>query len=402
MKLLHPQKRLGPRGFLACTLAVNMLVIMAIDMYAPALPGMTQELGVSPSVLNLTMFAFFFMSALGVFVAGPLSDRIGRRPVMLGASVLFTLGSLGCAFTGGIAGLVFFRVLQALAYGAVTAVESALVKDAFAGRDLQLAMTLVQSLIVVGPVIAPFLGTFLLSVGGWREIFLVLAAFGAACIVCSLLISETLVPENRMQGGVLATLGHTARSFGGFLGERRFVTLALVMALASIPYTAFLATVSYIVLDEFAQDYLVYCIVYAVVALTSVAAPFLYIALSRRLSILQVLVLSLALCAVSAAAMLPLGAVSAFWFTAAFVPFVLAEGIIRPMAFMVLLDQPPERVGAASSLVNLMYSIFSSVGTVLGTLGWSSYILGLGAILAVTTALMVALSALYAKARREG
>lgn len=402
MRLAVPQKRLGPRGFLACALAINMMVIMAIDMYTPALPGLKRELAVSASTLNLTMFAFFFMSALGVFVAGPLSDRFGRRPPLVGASVLFLLGSIACALAPGIGVLVFGRVLQAVGYGAVATVETALVKDAFEGDDLQFAMTMLQSLIVAGPVIAPFLGTFVLTVAGWRDIFWVLALMGIACLVCSLLISETLAPEHRMKGGVLGSLGQSTRSFGTLLKAPRFSSLALTLAFAAVPYAAFLAAVSYILLDEFQTGYLTYSIVYAVVSLTSVSAPFLYMRLSRGLSVPKILAVSLWASIVAAVLMLTAGRVSPALFCVSFMPFVLAEGVIRPMSFVVLLDQPPELVGSASALVNLMYSIFSSAGTVVATLEWPSFTLGLGVVLAASSAAMVLFSSLFVRARRAG
>ena len=100
MKLVVPQRLLGPRMFLACALMVELLIIMAIDMYVPALPSMQREFGVTAAYLNLTMFAFFAVGAVGVVLAGPMSDRLGRKPVVVAGCVLFTASSLGCARRG--------------------------------------------------------------------------------------------------------------------------------------------------------------------------------------------------------------------------------------------------------------------------------------------------------------
>lgn len=402
LELATPQRRLGPAAFLASALGINMMAIMAVDMYTPALPGLTRELSVSASTLNLTMFAFFFMSALGVFVAAPVSDRFGRRPMILAGSILFAAGSAACAVAGGIALLVAGRVLQALGYGAIIAVETAMMKDAFAGASLQFAMTLLQSFVVIGPVIAPFLGTFMLSVAGWRDIFWLLAAMGAACTVLSLLISETLPTAHRTAGGVASSLAQSIRTFGTLLSGKRFTSLATTLALAAVPYMAFLAVVPYILLDEFGTGYLEYSIIYAVIALGSVAAPFIYLRMSHGMGTNQMLGASIAACILSSALMLTCGRMTPAGFCIAFMPFVLAEGVIRPMSFVILLDQPPERVGAASSLVNLMYSIFGSAGTVLATAGWPNFTLGLGVILAGCTTAMAATGAAFALSLRNG
>ncbi|MDY2626542.1 MAG: MFS transporter [Coriobacteriales bacterium] len=401
MKLEQPQKRLGPRGFLACALGINMLVVMAIDMYTPALPGMTRELGLSASVLNLTMFAFFLISALGTFIAAPLSDRLGRHPVLVGACVFFTLGSAGCALASGIVGLVVFRMCQAMGFGAVAALETALIKDSFSGRDLQISMTLLQSLIIVGPIVAPFLGSFILTVGGWRHIFWVLTGFGVVELALSLMISETLPADKRLAGGVLETLGQTTGTFKVLLGRRRFSSLAVLLGMAAIPYAAFLAVVSYILLDDFGMTYLGYSVIYAVVASMSVVAPFVYMGLSRKFSVNVILKISIGLSLASAALMLAAGRWTPLWFCLAFLPFVLAEGVVRPMSFVVLLDQPVERVGAASSLANLVYSIMSSLGTVLATLEWPSYTLGLGALLLACSLAMAVSYLVFSRTVRE-
>lgn len=166
MQLSAPQEHLGARGFLACALVIGTLLIFAIDLYVPALPVMQRELEVSASFLNLTMFAFFFFGAFGVLLGGPISDRLGRKRPYLASIALFAAASFGCMLAGGVWELVVFRSLQALAYGMEAAIRTALVKDAYEGESLKLAMTLVQSLMIVGPALAPFLGSFLVLAFG--------------------------------------------------------------------------------------------------------------------------------------------------------------------------------------------------------------------------------------------
>ncbi len=391
MQLSAPQQHLGARGFLACALVIGTLLIFAIDLYVPALPVMQRELGVSASFLNLTMFAFFFFGAFGVLLGGPISDRLGRKRPYLASIALFAAASFGCMLAGGVWELVVFRSLQALAFGMEAAIRTALVKDAYEGESLKLAMTLVQSLMIVGPAVAPFLGSFLVLALGWRGVFGFLAVAGVVSLCLACLMSETLRHEHRLQGGVLDSFRGTLDNTRTLLSQRGFTALALIMGVIAVPYFAWIATVSYIMVDFFQVDYLVYSLVYAATSAVSIVAPYVYIVLSKRLGVRQLVVLCIALGALSTALLAAWGSCGPLAFAVAFAPFALAEGIVRPMAYVVLLDQPQRLVGAASSFTNFLYNVITALATVLATLPWISYVTGLAVLGACSVALIVAL-----------
>lgn len=399
MQLATPQKRLGPRTFFLAVLTINLMSILSIDMYVPALPSMQRSFDVSIGYLNLTMFAFFLFSALGMLFAGPLSDKVGRKPLILGASVIFATSSLACALAPNVEMLVLFRVTQSIGNGAITALATALIQDAYTEKDLQMAMTTLQSLIIIGPAVAPFLGTLMLSLTDWRGIFLFLAACGVVAVALSLLISETHRPVRRAGGearqeGLLAGMRVLGR-------DRSFMSLSVLMGAAGVPYFAFIATVSYILMDYFGASYLDYSLVYAATSCITIAAPYLYIALSKRMGTKRIVRLCIALVAASAVCMLAFGHSGPWLFFLAMVPYTIAEGIVRPMAFVVLLDQPEDRVGTASSFANFCYGILTSVATVLATFEWPTLILGLAVITCGTAAVMAALH-VWGNAKKRG
>ena len=352
---------------------------------------MQRELEVSASFLNLTMFAFFFFGAFGVLLGGPISDRLGRKRPYLASIALFAAASFGCMLAGEVWELVVFRSLQALAYGMEAAIRTALVKDAYEGESLKLAMTLVQSLMIVGPALALFLGSFLVLAFGWRGVFCFLGAAGAVSLCLASLMSETLAPEHRLQGGVLDSFRGTFEHTRTLLSQRGFTALALIMGVIAVPYFAWIATVSYIMVDFFQTDYLVYSLVYAAMSVVSIIAPYVYIVLSKLMSVRQLVVLCIVLGAASTALLAGLGASGPFAFAVAFVPFALAEGIVRPMAYVVLLDQPQRLVGAASSFTNFLYNVITALATVLATLPWTNYVSGLAVLGACSVALIVTL-----------
>lgn len=199
----HATETPRPRAFLACVLVINTTLILAIDMYVPALPGLLHEFDTTASFLNLTMFMFMFVSAFAILVSGPLSDKFGRKPVLVASCAIFAVSSFGCALSTSVLMLTTFRIGQAVGFGLVETDVTALIKDAYADKDLKFAMSLLQSLVIIGPVLAPFLGTLLLSIGGWREIFIALAVMGSVDLVFAFLITETLQPSQRLASGVI-------------------------------------------------------------------------------------------------------------------------------------------------------------------------------------------------------
>ena len=393
MQFATPQKHLGPRAFLACVLVINASFILAIDMYVPALPGLLHEFDTTASFLNLTMFMFMFVSAFAILVSGPLCDKFGRKPVLVASAAIFAASSVGCALSTSVLMLTVFRVGQAIGFGLVETDVTALIKDAYADKDLKFAMSMLQSLVIIGPVLAPFLGTLFLSIGGWREIFVALAVMGVIDLFLAMLVTETLLPEQRLASGILPALRDTLSRGRALLTRRAFCAMALIVALAGLPYMGYIAVASYILLDDFGASYLVYNLVYAGICGVSVIAPFVYLRISKVMKpkplTLFCIVLGLA-GAVLTWLFGPLGPLALFL---CFMPYALMEGIIRPHAFVILLDQPPEQVGSASAIVNFIYTVLGAVGTVVMTLPWASYVGGLAIVMGACSVLMLLLYA---------
>ena len=384
LKLAIEQKRLGARAFLACVVSVELIQILAIDMYTPALPTMQQSFGVSALSLNNTVFSFLFASTFSMVLAGPISDRFGRRPVFLAGCILFTAGSLVCCTSPSVEVLVAARAVEALGCGCSLTLSGALVQDAYKGNDLKLAMTLLQSLVIAGPVLAPFLGSFAVSHVGWRGIFWGLTAGGAVTIVLSCLISETYdaaANEGKKLGATLLGMLSGARKL---LSDKSFTALALFIGVTGIPFFAFIAVSSYILLDDFHMSYLGYSFIYAGACLTNMIAPFVYMRLSKTWHTSQIMKLVVALIIASTVLLALVGTIHPALLLLAFVPYALSEGIARPAAYLVLLDQPPHIVGTASAIGNFSYGVITAFATVAAALPWPTFTFGLTVLMLVS------------------
>lgn len=393
MQFATPQKHLGPRAFLACVLVINASFILAIDMYVPALPLLLEEFDTSASFLNLTMFMFMLVSAFAILVAGPLTDKFGRKPILIVSCAVFGASSIGCALSTSVLMLTVFRVGQAIGFGLVETDVTAMIKDAYTDKDLKFAMSLLQSLVIVGPVLAPFLGTLLLAIGGWREIFVALAVMGIIGLVIALVISETMHADHRLAAGVVPALRDMMMRVRSLLSKRSFTAMALIVGVAGLAYMGYIAVASYILLDDFDSGYVIYNLVYAGICGVSVLAPFVYLRISKMMGPRALTVLCAVLGLVAAAFMAVFGIWGPFAFFCCFVPYALMEGIIRPHAFVVLLDQPPDQVGSASAFANFVYTMLGAAGTVVMTLPWTSYVGGLAIVMGACSIIMLALYA---------
>lgn len=376
--LLKPQPRLGAMGLIALLVISSVITPLSLDMYTPAVPHMAENLATDATMVNMTLVGYYFFFALGMLVFGPLSDKFGRRPVLIFGIALYVIGSAACAAAPTIEVLIAARVVEALGAGAISAVCTAAVKDSFAVKQRERILSIIQVLFVVGPAAAPVIGAGVLAFADWRATFWILTAIGAACFILALLFSETLDEADRYSGGVAHTAGQLI-----VVGKNPgFMAFLLITSLFEVGFMGYIAVGSYIYVDFFAVGEAGYSMFFAVAAVVTAAGPLIWIVASKRISVRRFTTAMIALAAAMGIAVMAVGQTSPFVFCGLFIVFAIAESCTRPYSMNILLEQNARDVGSASALMNCIRTCIGSFGMVLAALPWPSYVFGVGFLMA--------------------
>ncbi len=252
---------------------------LAIDLYLPALPAIAEGLSASPRAVQFSVTVFLAGFSLGMLFYGPISDRFGRRRVMLGGIALFALASLACMLATDVRQLILARFVQALGGGAAAVLARAVVRDVYAGNEAISTLSLMAMVTAVAPLMAPLLGSALLSVFGWRGTFAALLLWGALSLaVVWARLPETLSAERRGQ----LPLGRAFAAYGRLLSDPTALGLLLAGGMSFAGMFAYITAGAFYFIDLNGFSPAGFGVVFAVNALGIFAANFANSRLSLR------------------------------------------------------------------------------------------------------------------------
>jgi len=234
--------------------ALTAFGAVSIDMYLPAMPTIARDFRVPPEQVAHTLASFFLGFSLGQAFLGPLADRFGRKPPLYAGIAIYIIACIACAAAHSVGFLIIARLVQALAACAGGVIARACVRDLFTSEEMPHVFAAMMLVLGVAPMLAPFLGGYMLIWFGWRAIFWTQAGFGA------LVLAAVFFRLKESHGGSQRTLHPLAvlRDYGRLLKDRRFIGYVLAASLSNAGMFAYITASPHVFIDLFhvpAQDF---------------------------------------------------------------------------------------------------------------------------------------------------
>lgn len=336
----------------------------ALNMPLPSMPSIAAALDTSYGRAQLVLTLFFVALAVGQFIYGPLSDRIGRRPAMIAGLLVFVAGSAISAAASDIDMLLAGRVIQGLGGCAGMVLGRAMLSDLY-GRDRAASLIgYVTVAVIAAPMIAPALGGLLDQVAGWRTVFAVLGALGLVLLAATAALLPETRPERHAAGEGAGALLLDCLSL---LATPAFVAFGVVMMFTSAMFFSFLAGAPYVVVELMGRGPIEYGLWHTLTAMAYMLGNFISgrhagragaAPLMRWGTILLVLGSALLVASVAFAPLVP---------PALFLPMMIvtfSHGLLLPSAIASAITVRPDLAGAASGLSGALQMGVSAVATV--------------------------------------
>ena len=350
----------GKPGLTLLLGALVAIAPLAMDIYLASMPSMTRALGASAGMVQLTLVVYMFGWGVSQLFVGPVSDRYGRRPVLLAGLALFIAASLACAAARDVQTLIAARFLQALGMSAAAVVPRAVVRDLYSGELAARMLSLMGMVNGIAPIVAPILGSHLHVWFGWQANFLFVAVYGVlAFMFAARGLPETLRERNPRALDPRVML----RNFAALLASRTFVAYMLVAAFSSCGLFAFLTGSAFVFVSVMQSGETGFGLMFALVMLGNIIGATLASRWVMRLGIDGLIRRSTWLMLVAGLAMAALAWARVDHPLAVVVPmflYMMSFTSTMPQATAGALTPFPDIAGAASSLLSFCQFVFAA------------------------------------------
>ncbi len=377
---------------LAMTVMLSFMTALgplATDLYLPSMPHIGAALGAGPAAVQLTLSTYLIGFSIGQIIYGPVSDALGRKPVLVVSFALFVLATIACAAATSIEMLIVARAFQAFGGAGPIILARTMVRDMYEGPRAGREMSMMGSIMGITPIIAPVLGGFLQVSFGWRSTFATMAAGG---LVLALLASF-LVPEtNRFRNSAHLSPRAILQSYAIVLKSGAYRAYVALLALSYGGLFAFISASSFVMQDVYGLNEIMFGIAFAICSVSFVLGTLIGTRIVTRRGFDGTIRVGVALLAIGGVGQW----MGAFLLPTQIVALVIPEmiyftgiGLVLPQAMAAAMAPFPERAGAASSVAGFIQMVCASaagaaVGTFVGgsamPLVTASALSGLGAL----------------------
>lgn len=363
------------------------------DMYLPTMPAMRREFDTSPSMVQMGLTMVMIGLAIGSAIWGSLSDRYGRKPVLLWSLGAFAAATAVCVVSPTIHFFIISRLFQGIGAGGAMVLSYSIPTDLYGGRQLAKVMALVGAINGIAPAGAPVIGGAMADSVGWRGIFVVLLVIGVAMFLWSMRRPESLPESRRITGKGLREYLH---AYAVLFSDWRFMVYVLLKAIGIGMLYAYISSAPFIIQDHYGFSPAVFGLILGANALAIAAGS----TLVMRFRVLKngLVTGTLVMCgaAVALAAVLLTGhGIVAYELTA--VPMLLGSGMVFASANSLSMEVGRQDAGTASAILNVVKYIFAAAVAPLVGIGDIMRSAGIGFICVAAVAVVLVIFAVRLK-----
>lgn len=357
--------------YLALLVLLCALPPLSIDLGLPALPDVASKLNTSTAQSGLTVGVFMAGFAVTPLAYGLLSDRYGRRPLLIAGLALFVLGGIGAAFAPSISWLLLARLVQGAGAGAGPTIAFAATRDRLRGAPMARRLAILTMLLNTAPIIAPSIGTVTLALAGWRGIY---ASLGLGGLLLFLLVAcgfaETARPDATAAGRT-SVLGTLAQNAAALRSRPDVLAFGAVYGLSAGSMFAYVSTSPLLLIQTLGATPAVYASLFAVTASAIVCGAYVSSRALRTMSADLVIILGLCFSLAgpaAAASLLLAGAAGLLPIVACMATATFGYGLIAPAAAQATLDPLPGLAGVTAAFMTSFQMICMSLSSLLAAM----------------------------------
>ncbi|MDX9962850.1 multidrug effflux MFS transporter [Desulfobacter postgatei] len=341
---------------------------LSTDMYLPALPLLQQIWQQPMSVVNLTLSGFFIGFCISMLLYGPLSDKYGRKPLLMVGIMIYIAASFVSGFVDDIYHLICLRVLQGVGASSGVVISMAITKDLYEGKQRQRILAYMAVIMALAPMLAPILGGVIMAWLSWNWVFFMQAVMGMIALGGVFWLKEPLQePEN-------VSISETMRLYLKLFGNWRYIGLVLLFSVIVLPHFSFIGSASNIYISHFGMSEQVFSYFFAFNAAAIMAGSFICTRIQRRMASEKIVTIGFA-GILAAGLFMHADLVAGPWGLA--LPMALSSfffGLSRPPSNYLVLLQVDRGAGTASSLMIFLYFIVAAFAMWFISLDWTGTI----------------------------
>lgn len=359
-----------PLGFILLLASITAIGPFSIDTNLPALPQMSEVFNVPIHIAQWSISIFLIGFAVGQIIGGPLSDRIGRRPIAFIGLTTLGIMSFAIAVSNSIELVLLFRFLQAIGGGFTTVLTAAIVRDRYDGVQVARALSMIGMIMLAAPLVAPAVGTALLIHWGWTSIFIGLGLYAVVLLIfVSFGLKETKVVDKKVKGSVMRVVNN----YKAVIKNKFAFSCILAGSFAFSGMFVFITSSSFVYVEYFKVPLEYFPFFFGANVVFMISANFVNVQLVKRIPPFTLLKYGLAVICTIAICMLilvALDSIDVYGFLGLMILFSSCLGFINGNAVASALHFFKEGSGTANALNGVVeYSMGGIAGLLLGVFG---------------------------------